>query len=102
MMLGYLTCIHMRYVSASCAHEKPKGRGITHTPSLVLGGCHFALSPFGPNIECLERVSSFGRWKFKDLQEESKQAKPKRNEQYYSTSTRILVRRSIYKGISWY
>lgn len=30
------------------------------------GGCHCALSPPGPKIECLERVSSFGR-KFTDL-----------------------------------
>ena len=94
MMLGYLTYIYIRYVSASTAYGKSKHKGVTHTLALV--GSHFPLSPFGPNIECLERVSSFGWGKFKDLQEESKQAKPIKQADestYDSTSTYILVQK---------
>lgn len=36
----------------------------------LAGGCHCPRSPFGPNIECLLRVSSFGRWKLSVLWEE--------------------------------
>lgn len=39
-----------------------------------MGGCQCPESPLGPNIECLERVSSFGHGIPKDLQEASKQA----------------------------
>ena len=59
-----------------------------HTPLLLTGGCHCPLSPFGPNIECLERVSSFGRRLLKDLQEASKQAS---NQGHQQTKTRFKI-----------
>lgn len=38
----------------------------------IVGDRHCPLSPLGPRIECLERVSSFGGGRVKDLQKASK------------------------------
>jgi len=42
-----------------------------HTPLSLAGGCHCPFNPLGPRIECLERVSSFGRMRLRDLQKAS-------------------------------
>jgi hypothetical protein len=80
----------MRYVSARTAYGKPKRKGMYNTyPFISPCWLHGPRSPFGPNIECLERVSSFGRGKFKGLQEEAKQMKQADESIYDSRSTYI-------------
>jgi hypothetical protein len=59
----HCSCIEAKDITKYC-----------HTPLSLIGACHCPESPCGPKIECLERVSSFGRIIFKDLQEASKRA----------------------------
>lgn len=44
--------------------------GEHHTALKLVGGCDGPRSPFGPNIECLERVSSFGGGILNDLEKQ--------------------------------
>jgi len=56
----------------------------SHTPVPVVGGRHCPLSPFGPKIECLDRVSCFGGGRVRDLQNVSKNGRGPLVKQYLS------------------
>lgn len=75
MLFGYLIYIHIQTEKSGQSsnrielkHTEPK----QHTPLSVEGGLHCPFNPLGPRIECLERVSSFGGGRVRDLQKFSK------------------------------
>ena len=70
MMVGYLTYIQIEH-SGWFLNRIKRQQNTKHTPLSLAGGRHCPFSPLGPRTECLERVSSFGHGRLRDLQKAS-------------------------------
>lgn len=60
------------------------------TPRLGIAGCHCPCSPFGPKMECLDKVSSLGRGTLRDLQKYVKQYELKKERELFKTDGMTL------------
>lgn len=79
MLLGYLIyIIHIQREKSGQSSNRIESKHTDknqYTPLSMIGGLHCPFSPLGPRIECLERVSSFGGGRVRDLQKVRKNAR---------------------------